>query len=73
MKTEGVHLGGTNNLPKVDVHPRVTIHQMPVVRFSILELHELRSQMIQRLEPTEPKPSITQQNYQRKAKRGTRI
>jgi hypothetical protein len=30
----------------VDVHPRIAIHQMPVVRFSILQLHELRSQNI---------------------------
>jgi hypothetical protein len=54
MKTEGTrfHLRGADNLPKVDVHPRIAIHQMPVVRFSILQLHELRSQNIRRLEQT---------------------
>jgi hypothetical protein len=48
MKTEGTrfHLRGADNLPKVDVHPRIAIHQMPVVRFTILQLHELRSQNI---------------------------
>jgi len=38
------HLWGANNLPEVDVHPRVAVDQMPVVRLTILQLHELRSQ-----------------------------
>ena len=46
MNTKGTrfHLWGANDLPKVDVHPRVAVDQMPVVRFSILQLHELGSQ-----------------------------
>jgi hypothetical protein len=33
-------LGGANNLPEVDVHPRVAVHQVPIIGLAVLELHE---------------------------------
>lgn len=33
--------GRADHLPQVNVHPVVTAHQVPIVRLSILELHQL--------------------------------
>ncbi|CAI5505767.1 unnamed protein product [Closterium sp. Naga37s-1] len=35
-------LGRADDLAQVDVHPRVTAHQMPVVRLPILQLYQLK-------------------------------
>ena len=35
------HPGCANDLSQVDVHPIVTAHQVPIVGFSIFQLHQL--------------------------------
>lgn len=41
LGVQGTHPGRADHLPQVNVHPVVTAHQVPIVRLSILELHQL--------------------------------
>lgn len=40
----GIYPGGADDFSQVDVHPVVTTDQVPVVRLTILQLHQLLTQ-----------------------------
>ncbi len=38
--------GCADNVAQVDVHPSVAVHQVPIVRLSVLQLHQLHNDQL---------------------------
>ena len=38
--------GCADNVAQVDVHPSVAVHQVPIVRLSVLQLHQLHTDQL---------------------------